>query len=239
MKKLVLCGCSLGESWMPYFESSVTGDYYTWYNNYRYDDVTRSKEKWDTTWIQLGGGGHGYMVNGLHDYFLTNDILSSTIVAQFTGFSRKTLVTKKPMQNRPESKKFQHQYSRLIVNKLTDNEEYHLCDNQWKELNDDYPFNRLSGDYDYVNLISSLCMLSKLGADVYVFRGWQNNADKIWDNTKNYLKKSNITYTELDYLSECIKLSTKEEDWEDDTHPQASLGTKAFHNIWKDLNANK
>ena len=114
-----------------------------------------------------------------------------------------------------------------------------MCDNQWKDLNEEFPLNRLSGDYNYVNLISSLCMLSKLGADVYAFRGWQNNADKIWDNTKSYLKKSNITYTELDYLSECIKLSTKEEDWEDETHPQASLGTKAFHNIWKELNANK
>ena len=216
MKKLVLCGCSLGESWMPYF--SLAG----------YTNVTRSKEIWDTTKIQLGGGGHGYMVNGLHDYFLTNNY-NSTVIVQLTGFNRETLVTTK--QDLKKANK-RIASKRTIINKLTQREEDHHTHISLDNI-------KTSSDYNYVNLISSLCMLSKLGANIYVFRGWQNITDSIWSNTKKYMKESGITFTELDYLSECVSLSTKEEDWRDDTHPHESLGTKAFDNIWKDLNANK
>ena len=218
MKKLVLCGCSLGESWMPYFDLSG------------YDNVTRSKEKWDTTKIQLGGGGHGYMVNGLHDYFLTNDY-KATIIVQLTGTNRETLVTSDKYK-RPNSSR------RSIINKLTQREEYYhsmTLSNAICVLQDI----KLSGNYNYVNLVSSLSMLSKLGADVYVFRGWQNVIDPTWSDSKKIMKESGITFTELDYLSECVSLSTKEEDWRDDQHPQDALGTKAFDKIWKELNANK
>tara|TARA_X000000950_G_scaffold237426_1_gene288959 strand:+ start:162 stop:836 length:675 start_codon:yes stop_codon:yes gene_type:complete len=207
MKKLVLCGCSLGDSWMPYFD--LAG----------YDNVTRSKKKWDTTKIQLSGGGHGYMVTGLHDYFLTNDY-KSTIIVQLTGINRETLVT---------SEKYKRE--KTIINKLTQKKEYYHSINFARDMDI-----KLSGNYNYVNLVSSLCMLSKLGADVYVFRGWQNITDPTWSDSKKYMKESGITFTELDYLSECIKLSTKEEDWRDDQHPQDTLGTKAFDNIWKELN---
>ena len=223
MKKLVLCGCSLGESWMPYFD--LAG----------YSDITTSKSKWDTTRIQLGGGGHGVMVNGLLDYFLTNDISSTTVIVQFTGLNRRTVVVNEQYNKTHFDERGIR--SRLIENKITDKKEYNLSDLSCRPgmllLRPD----ALSGDYNVANLISVLCMLSKLGADVYAFRGWQGFTR--WDRTKELLSNSNVTITELDYLSECIKLSATEKDWVDDTHPTDILGTKGFEKIWEDLNANK
>ena len=235
MKKLVLCGCSLGESWMPYFD--LAG----------YTNVTRSKEKWDTTRIQLGGGGHGVMVNGLLNHFLTNDISSTTVIAQFTAIDRRTVVVS---DNFNKTLLDEGGYkTRLIENKITNKKEYILSDLSCRPAVLNTIASSLSGDYNVVNLISVLCMLSKLGADVYAFRGWQGlstTAESVgssriarWDRIKKLLNDGNVTITDLDYLSECIKLSTTEEDWVDDTHPTEVLGTKGFDKIWKELNANK
>lgn len=223
MKKLVLCGCSLGESWMPYF--SLAG----------YTDVTRSKEKWDTTRFQLGGGGHGVMVNGLLNYFLTNDISSTTVIAQFTAIDRRTVVVN-DQYNKTHFAEAGIR-SRLIENKITDKKEYMLSDLSCRPAFLDIVASSLSGDYNVVNLTSVLCMLSNLGADVYAFRGWQGIGS--WNRIKELLSAGNVTVTDLDYLSECIKLSATEEDWVDDTHPTERLGTKGFEKIWKELNANK
>lgn len=73
MKQVVLCGCSLGESWMPYFDGKIEKNTIstTWKKqNVSYEELDKDYElgNWDVTRFQMGGSGNGMF---LHNYLIT------------------------------------------------------------------------------------------------------------------------------------------------------------------------
>lgn len=204
MKKLVLCGCSLGESWMPYFDGY--------------------KEK--ITRIQQPGGSHGLMLYRLLNHFLVNEIKDTTIVVQLTCYLRSCNVEQEPSskENKSNTNTFQ--------NNITNNNEFIVCGSKG------YPLKHLSGEADTECLISTICMLSRLGAKVYVFRGWPGIClPEEWNRTNAMLKDAGVITTELDYLTLACNSTT--DDWINDNHPGVKLGCEVFDKIWKAMSVHK
>jgi len=209
MKKLILCGCSLGESWMPYFDGKKRDNDSTPDHNYQlghWKKVTR---------FQQAGGTQGLMLYRLLNHFLVNEIKDTTIMVQLTGYKRSTTVSDQITNS-----------DVTYQNNITDNYEFIICDQN----------NQSSGEADTASLIQVLCMLSKLGANVYVFRGWPGVCKpKEWETTYTILNDAGVITTELDYLT--LAHNSKIDDWIDDKHPGVRLGCIVFDNIWKELNA--
>ena len=216
MKKLVLCGCSLGRSWMPYFDGyiPITHD--------SIPDQDYELGNWKkVTRIQQSGGTHGLMLYRLLNHFLVNEIKDTTIVVQLTGYQRPCNV------NQYLTKEDKSNEINTFQNNITDNNEFIICGNTKGN-----PLKHLSGEADTECLISTICMLSKLGAKVYVFRGWPGicSPDE-WNRTSTMLKNAGVTTTDLDYLTLAYNSTTN--DWLNDKHPGVKLGCESFDKIWK------
>lgn len=224
----ILGGCSLGESWMPYFNYSA-----------------------DTLRLQMSGGGNGFPLSGILNHFLLHDISKSTVIVQFTGINRQTLVTYKEilwedrfnLNLNKITAKNSFGLGQFMHNNLTGNKEFFLqdagCDLK------DFDKKSFSGEHYFSDLVSVLCMLAKLGADVYAFRGWLGCCSpEIWENAGKLFKQHGVTFTDMDYITESAKIATKESDWQEPfklekvfAHPTTELGCKAFDVIWTEMNA--
>lgn len=231
MKKLVLCGCSLGSSWMPYFGiKEVWSSSKEYQVNYTEDT---NKDNWNIDAFQYGAIGNGMFLHSLLNYFLINEIKDITIVVQFTGINRITSVldadaSHKVMPSFNEGIK--------IKNNITDTSDFYLIDKHSRLR--DFSTDLLSANNNFSNLVSLLCMLSKLGAKVYAFRGWTGVCDaKHWDKSLSLFKKADVVSTQLAYLDFATNLSKSDDEWIDELHPGVELGTKTFDLIWKELNA--
>lgn len=213
---LVLCGCSLGESWMPYFDGQKRTTDSALNNSYEFGNWKK------VTRIQQSGGTHGLMLYKLLNYFLINEINDTTIVIQLTGYQRPSLVNQHPSIG--ENKSYEVS---TFQNSITDRDEFVICGKKAVD-----PWTHLSGEADTECLISVICMLSKLGARVYAFRGWPGicSPDE-WNRTSTMLKNAGVTTTDLDYLTLAYNSTTN--DWLDDKHPGVKLGCESFDKIWK------
>tara|TARA_A200000159_G_scaffold155692_1_gene169786 strand:- start:6461 stop:7123 length:663 start_codon:yes stop_codon:yes gene_type:complete len=220
MKKLVLCGCSLGGSWMPYFDGHKRKHDSKPDNSYElgnWEKITR---------IQQSGGTHGLMLYRLLNHFLVNEIKDTTIVVQLTGYQRPCNVNQ---YHTEEDKSYE---INTFQNNITDRDEFIICGNQTS------PLKHLSGEADTECLISTICMLSKLGAKVYVFRGWPGIClPEEWNRTNAMLKDAGVITTELDYLTLAYNSTT--DNWLDDKHPGVKLGCETFDKIWKAMSVHK
>lgn len=213
---LVLCGCSLGESWMPYFDGQTRKTDSNPDNRYEFGNWKK------VTRIQQSGGTHGLMLYKLLNYFLVNEANDTTIVVQLTGYQRPSLVNQYPFIG--ENKSY---LVSTFQNSITDRDEFVICGTKAVD-----PWTHLSGEADTESLISVICMLSKLGAKVYAFRGWPGicSPDE-WNRTNTMLKDAGVTTTDLDYLT--LAYNSKTNDWLDDKHPGVKLGCESFDKIWK------
>ena len=224
MKKLVLCGCSLAGSWMPYFgprESWVTSTKYQ--VNYTEDT---NKDDWNVTAFRHGGIGNGMFLHSLLNHFMINEIKDTTVVVQFTGINRVTPVL--------DGEASYDQSGIKIKNNLTDTHDFFLIDahSRLKEFGKDL----LTANNNFSNLVSLLCMLSKLGAKVYAFRGWTGVCDKkVWVKSLKLFEESGVNSTSLSYLDLATSISKSQDEWVDELHPGKQLGTKTFAQIWKRL----
>jgi hypothetical protein len=162
------------------------------------------------------------MLYRLLNHFLVNEIKDTTIVVQLTGYQRPCNV------NQYLTKEDNSNEVNTFQNNITDKNEFIICGSKV------FPLEHLSGEADTECLIQVLCMLSKLGAKVYVFRGWPGVCKpKEWNRTKTMLKDAGVITTELDYLTLAYNSTT--DDWLDDKHPGVKLGCETFDKIWKRL----
>ena len=172
-------------------------------------------------------------LHSLLNYSLINEIKDITVVVQFTGINRITSVldadaSHKVMPSFNEGIK--------IKNNITDTSDFYLIDKHSRLR--DFSTDLLSANNNFSNLVSLLCMLSKLGAKVYAFRGWTGVCDaKHWDKSLSLFKKADVVSTQLAYLDFATNLSKSDDEWIDELHPGVELGTKTFDLIWKELNA--
>lgn len=261
MKQIVLCGCSLGESWMPYFDGKVDKNTVsTWKKqNVSYEELNKDYElgNWDVTRFQMGGGGNGMFLHNLLNYFGEYKIKDTTVIVQFTGINRKTAVVDSldEFTDTKTSVRWLFQNNLQVVNYMTDKVQYYLNDATCKDgLIGSKLEKNIDSSYNFSNLISLLCMLSTCGADVYAFRGWpgalremnfavvdspNRNDTDYWNKSRDILNGAGVVTTDLDYTGTAISLSKSEADWLDDSHPNTRLGCEAFDKIWKELNAHK
>ena len=260
MKQLVLCGCSFGESWMPYFDGKVDTSTVTTWNKQlvSYEELDKDYElgNWDVTRFQMGGSGNGAFLHSLLNHFGDNKIKDTTIIVQFTGINRKTAVVDS-LEDFADKKSI-HWYfhnNMQVTNYITDKVQYYVNDVTCKDgLAGSKLEKNTDSAYNFSNLISLLCMLSGLGADVYAFRGWpgtlkeadfaivdspNKNKTDYWSKARDVLNNAGVVTTDLDYVDTAIGLSKSESDWLDDSHPNTRLGCKAFDKIWKDMNVHK
>jgi len=226
----ILGGCSLGESWMPYFNYSA-----------------------DTLRLQMSGGGNGFPLSGILNHFLLHDISKSTVIVQFTGIHRQTLVTHKEIMWEDRVKlnlskitgtynKNKFPLGQFIHNNLTGRDEFYMQDAGLSLKG--FTEEAFSGDHYFRNLVSVLCMLAKLGADVYAFRGWIGCCGpEVWEEAGKLFKQHGVTFTDMDYITESAKIATQESDWQEPirdkkifAHPTIELGCKAFKVIWAEMN---
>ena len=224
MKKLVLCGCSLGASWMPYFGPR---ELWTTKKKYRVNYTEDpNKDEWNVDVFQYGGIGNGMFLHSLLNYFMINEIKDTTIVVQFTGINRVT-----PVLDGEPSHGEDIEGTR-IKNNLTDTSDFYLIDKHCRMR--DFGRDSISANNNFGNLVSLLCMLSKLGAKVYVFRGWTGVCDpKHWVKSLSLFKEAGVVSTQSAYLDLAMRLSKSQNEWIDELHPGKELGTKTFAQIWK------
>lgn len=261
MKKIILCGCSLGASWMPYFGRRVLSDNRGIIPSANTDNWTKIENFEDTevTTIQQAACGNGVFLNVLLNYFLTDDIRDKTIVVGFTAITRNTFVINgdgvkdKADYDNPVNVAFK---GKNAINNLTDANEWYTTQGYWYDWTIDADGNRahdnsvwaglnhkginFSSDYDFSSLVSLLCMLSAQGAKVYAFKGWNGVCDKsVWSKAQQLFNRAGVISTDIGYVDLATTISKKEDDWRDEFHPDVELGTKTFDLIWKELNAHR
>ncbi len=246
MKQVVLCGCSLGATWMPYFGYKILTDNRGTKQSANTNNWTKIKnfEDLEVTAIQQSAGGNGIFLNVLLNYFLTNNVKDKTIIVEFTSITRDTFVIN------GDGIEFDNDklnnvafYGKNAINNLTGaNEWYTVSAGPINVLSTDLTHKgiRFSSDYDFSNLVSLLCLLSAQGAKVYAFRGWTGVCDKsTWTKAQQLFNKAGVISTDIGYVDLATTVSKKEDDWRDELHPDVELGTKTFDLIWKELNAHK
>ena len=265
MKQVVLCGCSLGESWMPYFDGKVPNPKNEQDEDKKpgrfFEELDKDYElgNWDVTRFQMGGSGNGMFLHNLLNYFGDNKIKDTTVIVQFTGIKRRTAVIDSLDEFADTSRSIRWLFHNniQIINYITNRVQYYINDATCEDgLTGSKLAKNTDWSYNFSNLVSLLCMLSKLGAKVYAFRGWpgalkeidkeidfarvdsssKNNTD-YWIKSRDMLNNAGVITTDLDYTGTAISLSKSEDDWLDDSHPNTRLGCEAFDKIWKELNA--
>ena len=98
---------------------------------------------------------------------------------------------------------------------------------------------KLQGEFDdstIRDLTSVLCMLGSLGAEVYVFRGWEGCMPlPMWERISQQLNSHNVITHKSTYMDIAVSKSLKnpEYEWVDEFHPACFL---AMHSVTYLLN---
>ena len=236
-QNIILLGCSLGGSWCMFFDKNENHEY----NKYFDTDVRYNIKNYTQ-----GAGSNQVALHVLHNEYLRdpNTLLDNTsIIVELTDFSRRNMVIFDKEKTLKRNKQILNPNyilqdalnvgSHMIKNSITDNVEYIVPES--RGANDLLDANLFPTDYirenssrytqEWMNmyLISTMCLIANIGSevDIRVFRGWDTiMSPSAWYNTKNYLSKNNILFSDLSYIETCASFSKSDEDWIDEFHPK-------------------
>lgn len=214
--RTILVGCSLGEAWQCYFTYSSSGG-----------PISVHTESY-----VYGGGSNNHGIHGLLNSYLTNDcdLAGTNIIVQYTGIDRKGFVMN---DTEAEGLVIQNAITGKLETAVSDvpANEYIIGQNTMNQITDHF-----SSDYLVRDLTAILCMLSRLGCHVYAFIGWEGAMKSdYWSKTKQILRSSGVTCTDLVYMNTAIEFSKSDDEWYDEFHPSTDLACKSMNKLWLDM----
>lgn len=178
---------------------------------------------------QYGGCGLTLQLNlVLNHYVQYPDVSKYIAVFQFSGYNRQDIILDDNFKSTMfPSERYEYQ------NALTGQNEYIAGETKrfnFTMYNDDsYPAR-------VRNLVSLQCMLANLGANVYVFRGWLGVfPEELWKQCTRQYDMHGVKYSNMTLVETAASLSTEEDDWIDEFHPDQSISHPAFELIWNDM----
>ena len=224
MNHLILVGCSLGEQWSMILEDPSS----TLFDGQAIHPFSLEADRVSS--YMMGGGGNAHGVHGLLNEVLMHgsDIKNMRIVCQLTGVDRKSIVMEDDKQGAGVS----------IKNALTGTNEKIMTDgghtrNLYGAENMRAVFNTVKmAPYSTIrDLTSILCMLGSLGADVYVFRGWEGCMPKnLWKTISKLLNSHSVITYPGTYMDVAVRksVSNPSYNWLDDKHPGTQLAAESI-----------
>ena len=229
-KNIIVSGCCLGDSWMSYFQQPE-------YADHKYFK------------FQGAAGSNNVSLMGLMNYNLEymKYLPDTTVYCQLTGLTRKDVVVVDPrdrirtelISEEDDDGANGQRGNFRVKNVITGREEINLSRTHpnaslidfgsWKPNPTSEWY---TTDYVTTNLIAMLCLMAQAGADVRVFRGWQEAIDIVsWDRAKKFFDAAGVKYTDTGYLDMCRSFSKAQNDfseWKDEDHPLVVVGHRIF-----------
>jgi len=201
MKQLICTGDSLADIWPSHAKQMIDHDEFFVY--------------------QIGGGSLDLQIKSLLNHFIKYPIVKNyIIVSQFTGMGRISM----PIDNDlAEVSDNDNMY--IFENHLSNTTEY-LANNSKKHtyVNMDEKHIYNSGHTRVRDLVAVHCLLSRLGADVRVFRGWLGVMPaELWKQCCEMYDRDGVSYTDKTLVETAVNISVDEKDWIDEFHPDDDL----------------
>ena len=234
MNHLILTGCSLAEQWKSIFDH----EHYTGMLKKDYPPHPFRLQADRIVNYTMGGGGNAIALHSLLNEFLlhSDDIKNMRIVCQLTGINRRSIVIKD--DNKGQGVVVKNAISDNLEKIITWGSHLDLLYGTEKILSKNIS-DQLQGEFDdstMRDLTSVLCMLGSLGAEVYVFRGWEGCMPlPMWERIAEQLNSHNVITYKSTYMDIAISksLENPEYKWNDEFHPDGIL---AMHSVTYLLN---
>lgn len=177
-----------------------------------------------------GGSGIDLQTAMLLNHYISDGIgQHSIIISQFTGSNRHNLILNDNCSHYtlPDEK---YKY----VNAISNSAEFIMNESKRFTFLDKH---HDSGEARVRNMVAIHCMLADLGANVYVFRGWQGVfSAELWKQCTVQYKKHGVKYTDDTLVETALHIDASASSWMDEFHPDSELSHRAFNVIWKSLN---